>query len=41
MSAVKARLEVIEDELTRMPDRLEAAHAFVLEAEREHDELKA
>lgn len=41
MAAVKARLEAIEDELVRMPDRIVAATAFVHECEQEHDRLKA
>jgi hypothetical protein len=37
--AVEARLRVMEDELGRLPDRLEAAETFVEECEREHAEL--
>lgn len=38
--AVRTRLAVIADERDRMPERLAAAEEHVLEAEREHDELR-
>lgn len=41
MAAVRERLEAIQDELVRMPDRMEAAAIFVRECEEEHDRLKA
>ncbi len=39
--AIKRRHEVIEAELERLPERIEAAEAFVEESEREHARLKA
>lgn len=39
--AIKRRHEVIDAELSRLPARIEAAEAFVQEAEREHARLKA
>jgi len=33
------RVALIEDELTRLPNRIEAAEQFVLECERHHDVL--
>jgi hypothetical protein len=38
--AVNERLAVIADELERVPDRLEAAEAYVAECERHHAELR-
>lgn len=38
--AVQARLRVLADEHARLPERIEAAVAFVEECEREHDALK-
>lgn len=38
--ALKARHEVIDAELARIPDRLVAAEAFVEDAEAEHERLK-
>ena len=38
--AVKERLEVIADELRWVPEQLEAAEAYVVECEAEHDRLK-
>lgn len=38
--AVKARLAVIADEQSRLPDRIAAAEAFVDDLEREHAALK-
>lgn len=38
--ALELRRRVIADELRRLPDRLEAAEAFVAESEREHEQLK-
>lgn len=39
--AIRRRHEVIDAEVNRLPDRIEAAEAFVQEAEREHARLKA
>ncbi len=39
--AIKRRHEVIEAQLQRLPDRIEAAEEFVEESEREHARLKA
>lgn len=39
--AVRTRLEVIADELSRLPERLAAAEAHVEECEREHERLRA
>lgn len=41
VTAVKQRLEVIADEQSRLPNRLEAARAFVAECEADHERLKA
>ncbi|MDX1620536.1 MAG: hypothetical protein R3320_06080 [Nitriliruptorales bacterium] len=38
--AVELRRRVIDDELRRLPDRLEAAERYVEEAEEEHRTLK-
>ncbi len=38
--ALKTRVNVIEDELARLPDRITAAERFVEECEHEHDELR-
>lgn len=38
--ALDRRLGAIADELAHLPDRLEAAKAYVEEAEREHDQLR-
>jgi hypothetical protein len=38
--AVRTRLEVIADELERLPDRVAAAQAHVEECEREHAERR-
>jgi hypothetical protein len=38
--AIRARIAVIEEELTLLPDREEAAELFVAECEREHAELR-
>lgn len=38
--AIRLRISVIEDELSRLPDRIAAAEDFVAEAEREHEELR-
>ncbi|MBW3619767.1 MAG: hypothetical protein KY461_05935 [Actinobacteria bacterium] len=38
--AIRTRLAVIDEELTRLPDRLAAAEEFVEECEREHAELR-
>jgi hypothetical protein len=40
-AAVRTRLEVIADELERLPDRVAAADAHVAECEREHERLRA
>lgn len=40
VAAVRQRLETIADEQQRMPDRLVAAHEFVLACERDHERLK-
>jgi hypothetical protein len=39
--AVRLRLEVIDDELRRLPDRVAAAEEDVAEREREHDRLRS
>ena len=39
--AVDARLGAIEDEHSRLPDRIAAAESFVEACEREHDELRS
>lgn len=39
--AVKLRLEAIDDELRRLPDRVDAAEEDVVEREREHDRLRS
>ncbi len=39
--ALDARLAVIADERARLPDRLAAAEAFVLEAESAHEQLRS
>ena len=39
--AIDARLSVIADEAARLPDRITAAEAFVVECERDHAELRA
>jgi hypothetical protein len=36
---IERRVALIEDELTRLPTRIEAAEAFVTECERHHDVL--
>ena len=41
VAAVRQRLETIADEAGRMPERLEAAKAFVRECEADHDRLRA
>lgn len=38
--ALKARHEVIDAELDRLPDRIAGAEAFVGDAEEEHDRLR-
>ncbi|MDX1620802.1 MAG: hypothetical protein R3320_07425 [Nitriliruptorales bacterium] len=38
--AVEQRMRVVEDELRRLPDRIEAARRYVEESEQEHDQLK-
>lgn len=38
--ALRTRMGVIEDELARVPDRIEAAEAYVEECEQEHDEMR-
>ena len=38
--AIDARLRVLTEELARLPERLEAAEAFVQDSEREHAALK-
>jgi hypothetical protein len=38
--AVRTRLEVIADELARLPDRVAAAEAHVAECERDHERLR-
>jgi hypothetical protein len=38
--AVQARLRVLADERAHLPDRIEAAEAFVQACEHEHDALK-
>lgn len=38
--AVTARLGAIEDERSRLPERVDAAERFVEDCEREHDALK-
>ena len=38
--ALRTRMAVVEDELARVPDRIEAAEAYVAECEREHEELR-
>ena len=38
--ALKTRVNVVEDELARLPERRAAAERFVEECEREHDELR-
>lgn len=38
--ALERRLGAIDDELAHLPDRLEAALAYVSEAEQEHDQLR-
>jgi hypothetical protein len=38
--ALRSRRAVIDDELARLPERLEAAEAFVADCEREHAELR-
>ena len=39
--ALRARLETLEDELGRLPDRIEAAVEFVRACEADHDRLRA
>lgn len=41
LGAVKGRLDVIVDEQSRLPDRLEAARTFVVECEEDHQRLRA
>lgn len=38
--ALGTRMSVIEDELARLPDRIEAAEEYVAECEQEHDEMR-
>ena len=38
--AVEQRLRVIEDELRRLPDRIDAAKRYVEESAQEHEQLK-
>lgn len=38
--ALQTRLGAVADELAHLPDRLAAAEEYVVEAEREHDELR-
>jgi hypothetical protein len=38
--AIDARLRVLAEELARVPDRIDAAQAFVEECERDHAALK-
>lgn len=38
--ALQRHLGAVADELAHLPERLDAARAYVAEAEREHDELR-
>lgn len=38
--ALRRRLGAVADELAHLPERIEAAAAYVTEAEREHDDLR-
>ncbi|MFA9445242.1 hypothetical protein [Egicoccus sp. AB-alg6-2] len=40
LDAVRARIAVIADEQSRLPDRVVAAEEFVADCEREHDRLR-
>lgn len=40
VDAVRARLDVLADELERMPDRIAAAEAFVEDCEHAHQRLR-
>jgi hypothetical protein len=38
--ALRGRLGVVADELTHLPERLEAAEAYVADCERDHDTVR-